>query len=203
MLFPSCRAFSLIENQKHKFYFDKEGRVLLFQHSDGERKLTNMVRLNVVGILSQAFMLVTELTSPFFGWWHAFAAASGVGFSLIGSGMLHFYSTRMIETMHLLKGGQFVEVSYLNAFFHPKTERLRIKDIGYYQPSRLVNVDYAQYRSKQKLYINLERNILHEPHIKEIVKKILTGTEVKLEELVKDEPQKKVEKKGAREVLRH
>lgn len=172
---------------QQKFLFDKEGRCLLFHHSGGEKKLTNLVRLNVLGICSQAFMLVTELTSPFFGWWHAFAAASGCGFSLLGSGMLHFYSTRMIETMHLLKGGEYIEVTYLNAFLPPRTEKLRIKDIGYNEPSRLVNVDYATYRSKQKLYINLERNLISEPHIKECLKIILSGGEIKLHEIVNED----------------
>jgi hypothetical protein len=71
----------------------------------------------VLFLCTNALLLVMEVTSPYFGWWHAFSLMSSMSFSFIGMGMLHFYSTRMIETVHLRQGGTHIDVNFLNAFF--------------------------------------------------------------------------------------
>ena len=79
-------------------------------------------------------------------------------FSFMGSYMLHHYSTRMIQDIYLLPDGRTIEVSFFNAFWVsssadnfwlflqiPKTEKLRISNLGYFQASRLYNVELATY----------------------------------------------------------
>ena len=108
--------------------------------------MNNLVRLNVLFICGSAILLVLEITSPYFGWWHGFYLACSLGFSFIGSGMLHRYSSRMIENLTVRKGGTHIDVKFMNAFFTAKSETLRIQDIGYCEPSRLYNVHYATYQ---------------------------------------------------------
>ena len=48
-----------------------------------------------------SFLLVMEIISPFFGWWHGISLLTSVMLSLTGTRMLHYYSTRMINSIWL------------------------------------------------------------------------------------------------------
>ena len=66
-------------------------------------------------------LLILELVSPFFGYWHGVSLLATVLLNLLGSRMLHFYSTRMVNNMWLLRDGKTVEIEFMNAFFLQKT----------------------------------------------------------------------------------
>ena len=52
-----------------------------------------------------------------FGYWHGVSLASSLGFSFIGTWMLHYYSRRMVNDIYMLKDGKHIEVTYMNAFW--------------------------------------------------------------------------------------
>ena len=76
-----------------------------------------MTRINVLFISCNAFLLVMEIISPFFGWWHGISLLASMLLSLTGTRMLHYYSTRMVNSIWLHRNGQQVEVEFMNAFF--------------------------------------------------------------------------------------
>lgn len=99
----------------------------------------------MVFIAGNTFLLVLEITSPFFGYWHGISLLTTVLLNLLGSRMLHYYSTRMINNMWVLQGGKHVEVEFMNAFFMPVTRRFSIRNLGYLAPSRVFNVNHFTY----------------------------------------------------------
>ena len=54
--------------------------------------------------------------------------------------MLHHYSSKMVSDMWLLEDGKNVHIDFMNAFFNPKSETMRILNFGYMQESRILNV---------------------------------------------------------------
>ena len=52
-----------------------------------------------------------------FGYWHGMSLMVTVMLNFLGSRMLHYYSTRTINNLWLLKDGRHVEVEFMNAFF--------------------------------------------------------------------------------------
>ena len=73
-------------------------------------------------------LLILELVSPFFGYWHGVSLLATVLLNLLGSRMLHYYSTRMVNNMWLLRDGKTVEIEFMNAFFLPKSTRCTIRN---------------------------------------------------------------------------
>jgi len=91
-------------------------------------------------------LLVLELVSPFFGYWHGVSLLATVLLNLLGSRMLHYYSTRMVNNMWLLRDGKTVEIEFMNAFFLPKSMSCTIRNFGYLAPSRVYNVSVFTYQ---------------------------------------------------------
>ena len=120
--------------------FDKDGKMQVYHAAGSETFLNTLTRINMAFIVGNSALLILEITSPFFGYWHGISLLSTVLINLSGSRMLHYYSTRMVNSMWLLKDGHTVEIEFLNAFFMPKTEQFHIRNLGYLQPSRVVNV---------------------------------------------------------------
>lgn len=60
-----------------------------------------------------------------FGYWHGVSMSMSLGFSLLGTYAINYYSTRMIEDIYVLKDGDWIEVKFHNAFW------VRIKFIHY------------------------------------------------------------------------
>lgn len=59
----------------------------------------------------------------------------------------------------------------------PKTEKLRIQNLGYLSQSRLYNVEFATYQQDRKLYLNLSRNMYKHPEYAEMIKRMFSGQE--------------------------
>ena len=115
-----------------------------------------------------------------FGYWHAISESLTIGLNLIGSRMLHYYSTRMVNNIWILEDGKSVEIEFMDAFFVNKTEKFRILNFGDNQPSRLFNVDMATHEMDRKLYINKSRNLYSttlDPEYQVIIEKIFRGQE--------------------------
>lgn len=85
-----------------------------------------------------AFVLV-------FGFWHSLSEGLIILGSFIGSGFLNYYSTRMINDIWIYGDGKHIEVAFMNAFFLPKAEKMRILNFGYKQESRIHNLDCVTY----------------------------------------------------------
>ena len=88
-------------------------------------------------IATSSFLLVMEIVSPckylskldnlinsslfaffsVFGWWHGISLLATIMLNLTGTRMLHYYSTRMVNTIWLHRNGHFVDIEFLNAFF--------------------------------------------------------------------------------------
>ena len=83
-------------------------------------------------IAGNTVLLILELTSPFFGYWHGLSLLATVLLNLLGSRMLNYYSTRMINSVWLLRDGKHVEVEFMNAFFLPTTKQFAIRNFGYF-----------------------------------------------------------------------
>lgn len=125
-------------------------------------------------------LLILEVVSPFFGYWHGISLLTIVLINLGGARMLNHYSTRMINNLWLLKDGKTVEVQYMNAFFLPKSEKLAIRNFGYWAPSRVYNVSLFTYQQTQTLYMNLGRNVYKDPEYTEVIKQLVQGREIYL-----------------------
>ena len=93
--------------------------------------------------------------------------------------MLQHYSTRMIQDIYLLPDGRTIELNFFNAFWVPKQgERLRITNLGYFQPSRMYNLDVATYMQDRKIYINMPRNMYKNTEYNEMIRRMMTGQEI-------------------------
>lgn len=125
--------------------FDKDGRFHIYHSETGEQFLNNLTRINMVFIGGNTMLLILELTSPFFGYWHGMSLLATVLLNLLGSRMLHYYSTRMINNLWLLRDGKTVEVEFMSAFFLAKRQRCTIRNFGYLAPSRVYNVSVFTY----------------------------------------------------------
>jgi len=99
----------------------------------------------MIFIAGNTFLLILEVTSPFFGYWHGMSLLTTVMLNLLGSRMLNHYSSRMVNNMWLLRDGKHVEVELMNAFFLPQTKQFAIRNFGYYEPSRVYNVNLFTY----------------------------------------------------------
>eukprot|EP00350_Pseudokeronopsis_sp_OXSARD2_P011853 CAMPEP_0170552150 /NCGR_PEP_ID=MMETSP0211-20121228/10096_1 /TAXON_ID=311385 /ORGANISM="Pseudokeronopsis sp., Strain OXSARD2" /LENGTH=67 /DNA_ID=CAMNT_0010859721 /DNA_START=287 /DNA_END=490 /DNA_ORIENTATION=- len=66
----------------------------------------------------------------------------------------------MVNDIYLLPDGKHVQINFMSAFWFPRVDQqYKISNFGYFQSSRLLNVDFFSYQQKEKLYINLSRNI--------------------------------------------
>lgn len=120
--------------------FDQEGKFHLYHSEHGADMVTNLTRTNMFFVISNSALLVLEVCSPFFGYWHGISLFSTVLLAMTGSRMLQYYSSRMVNNMWLLKDGKTIEVEFMNAFFLQKTKRYTIRNLGYLEPSRVLNV---------------------------------------------------------------
>ena len=111
----------------------------------GEQFLHKLTRVNMMFIGGNTMLLILELVSPFFGYWHGVSLLATVLLNLLGSRMLHYYSTRMVNNLWLLRDGKTVEIEFMNAFFLPKSTRCTIRNFGYLEPSRVYNVSLFTY----------------------------------------------------------
>ncbi|TNV71922.1 hypothetical protein FGO68_gene17578 [Halteria grandinella] len=132
----------------------------------------------MVFIAGNSILLLLEIVSPFFGYWHGVSMGMTLFFSFMGGMMLNSYSTKMIQDIWLMPDGRHIEVTFFNAFWIPKTEKLRIVNLGYLAPSRLYNVESASYMQNRTLYINLHRNLYKHPEYEEIIKRIFMGQQL-------------------------
>eukprot|EP00347_Sterkiella_histriomuscorum_P011810 403371013 len=172
-------AFSnLVYRPKIQINFGKDNKFHIYHSEGGERFITNLTRLNMIFIAGNSLLLLLEVLSPFFGYWHGVSLSMTLMFSLIGSFMIQHYSTRMINNIYILPDGQHIEIEYFNAFWIPKKEKLRVVNFGYLAPSRIFNLDMATYQQKSKVYVNLSRNLYKHPEFNEIVQKLLNGQEL-------------------------
>ena len=140
--------------------------------------------MNVFFIGGNSILLAAEVMSPLFGYWHGISEAMLIGMSLIGSYALNYYSTRMVNDLWLFDDGKTVEIEFMNAFFPPKRETYRIINFGYLQESRLYKVDTATYQQTSSVFVNQERNAFIDPEHNEVLRRILSGQELKLPQIV-------------------
>ena len=156
-----------------------------------------MTRLNVLFIAGNGFLLITEIVSPFFGYWHGVSLLATVLFNLLGTRMLNYYSTRMCNNIYLLKDGKHVEIELMNAFMMNETRKVKISDLGYLQPSRLYNVDSFTNKQEDMFYINVHRNMyVMRPEYSEILMNVLKGKEIKVQPGGNSDAMKHVVKKA-------
>jgi len=134
----------------------------------------------MVFIGGNSLLLILELTSPFFGYWHGVSLLTTVLINLLGSRMLHYYSTRMINNIWILRDGKTVEIELMNAFFLSKTRRMNIRNFGYLAPSRVYNVSCFTYQQQESLYINTSRNVYKDPEYAALLSNIVQGREIYL-----------------------
>jgi len=156
----------------------KDGRFHVYHSEGGEQVLKWLTRINVLFMIGNTALLTAEMISPrkyylfyllnfmtlvfillVFGYWHAVSESLTIGLNLIGSKMLHYYSTRMINNIWLLEDGKTVQIEFMDAFFVNKTENFRILNFGALEPSRLLNVDMAIHEMDRKVYVNKSRNL--------------------------------------------
>ena len=155
-----------------------DGRYHIYHSEGGEGYLKFLTRANVICVGWASLLLGFEIVNPFFGWWHGLSNSFMVIVGLIGSRMLHHYSTRMVNNLWILQDGKHIEVQFMNAFFLPKTEKFRIMNFGYLQESRLNNTMVSTYQQDRSLYINFNRNAFHHLEHTAIIKKVMTGQEL-------------------------
>ncbi len=79
----------------------------------------HLTRVNMLFVADNSLLLILEVTSPLFGYWHGVSLLTTVLLNLLGSRMLNHYSTRMVNSMCLLRDGKTVEIEFMNAFFLP------------------------------------------------------------------------------------
>lgn len=94
----------------------------LYHSEGGESHLKWLTRINILFLLGNSSLLALEVMNPFFGYWHAFSEAMLVAMSLVGANALHYYSVRMVNDLWICADGKNIEISFMNAFFLPKTE---------------------------------------------------------------------------------
>lgn len=145
----------------------------MYQCEGGEQFLNTLTRLNMLFIGGNSFLLILELTSPFFGYWHGMSLLVTVMLNFLGARMLNYYSSRMVNGMWLLRDGKRVEIEFMNAFFLPRVDNFAVRNFGYLQPSRVYNVDLFTYQQKESIYINQSRNVFKAPHHQEIIGHLL------------------------------
>ena len=136
-----------------------------------------LTRMNVLFMVGNTALLTAEMISPLFGYWHAISESLTIGLNLIGSSMLHYYSTRMVNNIWILEDGRSVEVEFMDAFFVNKTQTFRILNFGSLEPSRLLNVDVATHEDR-KVYVNIPRNLYSvslNPEYQVVLEKVLRG----------------------------
>ena len=122
-------------------------------------------------------MLALEFISPFFGWWHGFSLSIGLILSIGYGVILQYYSSKMVNSIHLSSDGKHAHVEFLNAFWMPKQKTLTIRELGYFAPSRIYNVDLAKYQQRETLYINLSRNVYKHPEYESMLRSMMSGKE--------------------------
>ena len=114
-----------------------------------------------------------------FGYWHGVSLLATVLFNLLGTRMLHYYSSRMVNNIYLFKDGKHVEIEFMNAFMMPESRKYPVRDFGYMQPSRLFNVHMLTHKQKETLFINMSRNMYaNKPEWNDLVSAIFRGKEV-------------------------
>ena len=95
--------------------------------------------------------------------------------NLLGTRVLHYYSTRMVNSIWLQRSGQEIQIEFMNAFFAEKTGDYEVQNFGYLKPSRLYNVDTFSHKQKEDFYINFERNMYHEKDYRDAVRAMCQG----------------------------
>ena len=90
--------------------FDKDGKFHIYHAEQGEFYVSMLTRVNMLFIGGHLGLLILEVVSPFFGYWHGISLLTIVLINLGGARMLNHYSTRMINNLWLLKDGKTVEV---------------------------------------------------------------------------------------------
>ena len=126
-------------------FSSKDGRYHLY-HAEGlENRIKWLTRFNVFLLLSNSVLFALELMNPFFGFWHALSEGMICILALVSARFLHHYSTRMVNNLWLLSDGRNIEIDFMNAFFEPTSEKLRIMNFGYLQESRIYNISCATY----------------------------------------------------------
>jgi len=81
--------------------------------------------------VGNSVLLLLEMTSPFFGWWHSFSLCASLFFTGSSSAMLQYYSKRMAENIYLLESGKMIEIEFFNAFLENKKALFHINELGY------------------------------------------------------------------------
>jgi len=155
-----------------------EGKYHLYHSEGGESQIRWLTRINIVFIVGNGALLALELLNPFFGFWHGLSEGLIVLGSLIGSRFLHHYSSRMVNDLWIYGDGKHVEIQFMNAFFLPRTEKMRILNFGYLAESRIHNLDCATYQQERTVYINLDRNAFHHQEHQEVLKRMFSGQEL-------------------------
>lgn len=115
---------------------------------------------------------------------------NGMSFSLCtltGLGLLSFfniYSKRTVHTMKLLRTGDFVEVTFFNAFWVPSTKVIHISEFASMQPSYM-GYSRSELTTFGKIWINLEKNAFYgSKAYEDMLIEILNGKTVKLDSYV-------------------
>lgn len=84
------------------------------------------MRGGTVFTLMNSFLWLSEYLDPckfwqmitkVFGGWNGFSFGLSTTLGFAGFALLHLFSRRTIEEIHLLKSGDFVEIKYYNAFW--------------------------------------------------------------------------------------
>ena len=142
-----------------KVTFNKsDNRFHLYHSEGGENLIKRLARLDLFFLCGFSALQAFEFMNPFFGYWHSLSNILIIIFSGTGARALHHYSTRTVHNIWLLPDGKHIEVEFFSAFLNPKTEKMKILNFGYMEPSRFLNTDKVSYKSGQvDIYINMSR----------------------------------------------
>ncbi|KAL4436441.1 hypothetical protein ABPG74_003007 [Tetrahymena malaccensis] len=172
------------EQQYTAFLFDEENKTPIFEHMLGERDLRIAIRIFTIFTIMNVFLAIGEYQYPIFGGWNSFSFSLC---ALTGIGLLTFFSVfskRTIHKMKLLRTGDFVEVSFFNAFWVPQTKMIHVSEFANMQAS-FVGYSRSELTTLGKVWINLEKNAFYgHKAYEDILIEILNGKTVKLDSYV-------------------
>ena len=72
----SQRSFTY--KPKIQMVFDNNDEFHIYHYERGENTIKMLSRINVVFLWGNTLLLAFELSSPFFGWWHAMSLLIGI-----------------------------------------------------------------------------------------------------------------------------
>jgi len=142
-----------------------------------------MVRGSFVFTILNSCLFFAETVAPVFGGWNYISFLLGTLMGVGGTVFLNVVSKRTINEIKLFRSGDYVELTFFNAYWVPKKKVYHaseftglISTYGGYHKSEITSLG--------KIWINLDKNIYQGiPEYDEMVQEILNGKLVKLSKI--------------------